>query len=449
MRNLKPEPDGRVEVNLPEIRENVLSNSLPLYYVKKDTLPIIQINLIIPSGSIYDGQSNGLSNLTSIVIDEGAGGLTGLEISEKLDFLGSILNINSNKEYTTLSILSLEEYIEKSLEIFTKILLSPEFNEADFKREKDRLIAQVLNLNNDPAYVASTELNKIIYSNTPYQFPAQGSIQSLKGLHNLDIKNYYKKRYLPQGSFLIATGSLSEDKFSSLAEEFFGKWENHSTDDLNSIDITETAKSIVFIDKPDASQSEIRIGHFAKGRKSNDFYARTVLNSIIGGQFSSRINLNLREEKGFTYGAHSRYVYNQLGSTFHISTAVKSEVTTEAISEIFNELNSIKTDLAQDEVDFSKSYLVRSYPSLFETYSQISTNIALLPIYKLNKEYFKNYTGNVMDVKLDEVSTAAKENLKIENSVVVVVGKKEIFERELSQYAEKNGFNFIESTIDS
>ncbi|MDX1702485.1 MAG: pitrilysin family protein, partial [Melioribacteraceae bacterium] len=279
-RKIKPEPEGKVEVNLPEIKEIRLSNSLQLYYVKKDTLPIVQLNLIVPSGSIYDGTSLGLSNLTSMLIDEAAGGLTGLEISEQLDSLGSILNINSNKEYTTLSILSLEENFTKSLDIFAKILISPDFNESDFKRERERLNAQILNLNNDPAYLASAELNRVVYDTTPYQFPTHGLVDTLSELNRNDIKSFYDKRYFPSGSFLIAVGSMKEEEFISVAENYFNQWSSQGNNELKAFELNTTDKSIILLDKPDAAQSEIRVGHFSKGRKSKDFYARTVLNSV-------------------------------------------------------------------------------------------------------------------------------------------------------------------------
>lgn len=447
-RKIKPEPKGKVKLNLPVIIKSRLPNSVLTYYVQKDTLPIIQINLIIPSGSIYDGATPGLSSLTSMLIDEAAGDLTGLEISEKLDYLGSILNINSNKEFTTFSIISLEEHLEESLEIFSKIIISPVFNESDFSRERERLNAQLLNFSNDPAYLASTELNRIIYDKTPYRFPANGLTSSLNELKNIDIKSFYKKRYFPNGTFLIGVGSLGEDQFISVAEKYFSDWNSSGNNHYKSFNLPYIKKRIVLLDKPDAAQSELRIGHPAKGRKSNDFYSRTVLNSVIGGQFSSRINLNLREDKGITYGAHSRYIYNQIGSTYLISTAVKSEATVLSINEIFNELESVKTNLTKKEVEFSKSYLIRSYPSLFETYSQIATNISLLPIYKLEEEYFKEYTENIGNVKIEEVSAAAIENLRTDNTVIVVVGKKDILKKDLMAYALKNDFDFIESSTE-
>jgi len=317
-RTQKPTPSGKINFDLPEIHNFTLNNSLRVYYVKKKTLPIVQINLILPAGSIYEPENKcGLSTLTSMLIDEGAGNLSSLEISDTIDTLGSVLNINSNKEFATVSLLTLKENLKKSLEIFSLITQSPNFNESDFERELPRLKTQILQLNDDPSYLASTEFQKIIYDSTPYQFPSSGIIDSINLLLNSDIKKFYMDRFLPSGSFLIIVGDLELDEVSN----YFNDWQINKSPYKVITSIKKTKKQIVFLHKPDAAQSEIIMGHFSKGRSSEDFYARTILNSILGGQFSSRINLNLREDKGFTYGAHSNYSYNKLGSTFTISTS--------------------------------------------------------------------------------------------------------------------------------
>jgi len=203
-----------------------------------------------------------------------------------------------------------------------------------------------------------------------------------------------------------------------------GNWISNKVCEKNHFEFVPIPKQIMIINKSNAAQSEIRIGHLSKSRKSNDFYSRSILNSILGGQFSSRINLNLREDKGFTYGAHSNYSYNSYCSSFSASTSVKTEYTGDTIKEILYELEKIKSTITRDELEFSKSFLLRRYPSLFETYSQVITNLSLLPIYDLDRKYFNNYMTNISNVKLNEVVEAAKENIKLDNLAVTIVGDK-------------------------
>jgi len=438
-RTIKPRPTGEIDFTIPKIQKSDLSNGLEIYYINKKTLPIVQINLVIPAGSIYNSPNrHGVSTLTSMLIDEGAGNLNGLEISDKIETLGSILNVGSNKEFTTLSLLTLKENLSRSLEIFTMILESPTFAVEDFKRESQRLQTQLLQLNDDPSYLASVRFHKIIYNSTPYQYPSDGIENSLKSINNSEVKNFYNNRYIPSSSYLTVVGDVEIDD----ASNYFGGWKNNIQYKKISPDITPTRKQIVLIDKPDAIQSEIRMGHFSKGRKSEDFFARSVLNSILGGQFSSRINLNLREDKGYTYGAHSNYSYNQIGSTFSISTSVKTENTINAIKELFNELENIKLNISPNEVEFAKSYLVRRYPSLFETHSQLATNLSLLPIFNLDLGYFSDYIEKINDININEVNKSANENILLDNLVIVVVGNAKMLENELKSLAELRNIEF-------
>ena len=442
-RTIKPIPSGKIALRLPEIKKFSLENKLKVYFVKKSTLPIIQLNFILPSGSIYDIQNqNGIAKLTSMLLDESAGNLSGLEISDKLETLGSILNISCNKEFTTLSLLTLKENLIKSLEVISQVIKSPNFNQDDFERELLRLKNQIIQLSDDPSYIASSQFIKTIYSNTSFEFPTIGSLESINKIKVDNIKKFYNEKFSPNSSFVVAVGNIEENELKNILSTFFGDWQINKSEVNLSNKVKKTSKQIVFIDRPNAAQSELRVGHFSKGRKSNDFYSRTILNSILGGQFSSRINLNLREDKGFTYGVNSNYSYNSLGSTFTISTSVKSENTLDAVKEILFELEDVKSTITEEEIAFSKSYLIRRYPSLFETYSQVATNVSVLPIFNLKDNYFKNYISNIGKVNLPEVVKAANENILMEEIVMVVLGNKNIIKDSLDNYAKIIGANY-------
>ncbi len=435
-RSIKPTPTGKIQFHTPKIENLTLDNSVKVFFNKKDTLPIIQMNLIIPSGSIYNPTGKeGLSYLTSLLLDEGADNLSGFEISDKFELMGSILNINSNKEFTTISLLCLKEKFEESLEILSKIILHPSFHNEDFDRQKLKLITKNIQLEDDPSYVASNFFNKNIFQNTNYQFPSSGINSSIESLANSDVKDFFSQRYLPNGSFIIIVGNLEENNVLNILNKYFEKWKPQENKNL-SVEKIVPNKKIIVVNKPDAVQSELRIGHFSKGRNSEDFYARSILNSILGGQFSSRINLNLREAKGFTYGAHSNYNYNSIGSTFSVATSVKSENTGDAIKEILFELNEIKNTIHQSEIDFAKSYLVRRYPSMFETYSQIASNISLIPLFNLPNNYFENYIQKISNVEKNDLLNAAKENIDFSKLLIVIVGDVNLIKNQLQQFED-------------
>ena len=422
---------------MPETQKFKLSNSLTVYFSQKVTLPIVNIKFVIPAGSIHNEFKHGLSYLTSLLIDEGSGELTGFEISDILETLGTTLTISSNKEFTSISALTLKEHLEKSLEILSKILLEPSFTETDFKRESARLESRIVNLRDNPAYVASTEFNRFLLRKTDYEFPPVGYLDSINNLTNKEVKEFYIKRYSPSNSSVIIVGDLNVSDCEKLMEKFFGSWQDQDNNETNNdFKILNHNKEVLLLHKKGAAQSEIRLGHFSKGRLSKDFYARTVLNSILGGQFSSRINRNLREDKGFTYGAHSNYNYLKIGSIFTISTSVKTENTADALREIFYELDDIKENLNKEELDFSKSFLIRRFPSLFETYSQIANNIALIPMFDLDSEYLMNYTNNINQVNMRDVKRAALENIKSDQIVAVIFGDTKKIKKQMEELAD-------------
>ncbi|MBK7981446.1 MAG: insulinase family protein [Ignavibacteriae bacterium] len=435
-RSVKPAPNGIIKFKTPIIEKIISDNSCNIYFNKKETLPIVQLNIYIPSGSIYNPTGKeGVSYLTSMLLDEGAGNLSGFDISDKLELMGSILNINSNKEFTSISLLCMKEKLEESLDILSKIILQPNLSNDDFNRQKLKLITKNIQLEDDPSFVASTLFNKTIFQRTSYQFPSSGTNSSLDNISNLDVKDFFNNNFIPNGSFIIVVGNLEKSECQTIINNYLSNWK--SVERMTPIfPKIESNKKIVFSSKTDAVQSELRIGHFSKGRNTEDFYARTILNSILGGQFSSRINLNLREAKGYTYGAHSNYNYNALGSTFLVSTSVKTENTGDAIKEILYELNEIKKDIKQSEIDFAKSYLIRRFPSMFETYSQIASNISLIPLFDLPENYFETYVDELDKVTIEDVLKAANDNIDFNKLLITVVGDENSVKDQLKQFDE-------------
>ncbi|MEE9431748.1 MAG: pitrilysin family protein, partial [Melioribacteraceae bacterium] len=422
-RTKKPAPNGKIVFNIPNIKNYTLENGLNVFFVQKNTLPIVQINLIVHSGSRFDIKDrSGSSKLTSMLIDEGAGSLSGLEIDNEIESLGSILSTDSSIENSSISLITLKENLKRSLELFSLVLKEPSFNDEDFQREKEKLETTILQLNDDASYLASTKFRNVIFSSSPYQFPSSGLKNTTSLISNNDVENCYENNFSPSNSSLIIVGDLTEKEFHNLTSTYFADWKASAKPKQLNIKFNNTKKQIIIIDKPQAPQSEIRVGHISKTRKAKDYFATNIMNSILGGQFSSRINLNLREDKGYTYGAHSNFNYNSFGGSFSVSTSVKAENTGDALKEILFELKNIKTSISQTELDFSKSYLTRRYPSMFETYSQLASNASLIPIYGLELDYFQKYVANISKCSLEDVLKSANDNIYLDQLVVVLVG---------------------------
>ncbi len=433
-RSIKPEEKGKIEFQLPEIKKTKLQNGLNVIFVEKNNLPIVQFNFVADSGSKKDpvGKS-GLNYLLSLLIDEGAGKYSALQLDDEVESIGSILRCQTDQESLSVSMLTLKEHLEKSLELLSLIVKEPRLTQDDFEREKHKQLTKIIQLQDDPEYIANSVFRKILFENSPYKSSSIGSYKDVENITHQDVLENYKRNFSPGTSTLIVVGNIEFNTILKLIEKQFTDWKAERTIEENQNVIKPKKRQFYIVHKNGSAQSEIRIGKISRGRTSDDFYARTLMNSILGGQFSSRINLNLREDKGFTYGAHSSYQYNKNGSAFIVSTGVESEHAGESVSEILKEIDGIRKFISKEELNFSKSYLIKRYPSMFETFSQVSSNLTLMTVYDLPLDYFNVYIDNIERTSLAEVEAAAKNDLLPEYISILVVGDKNIIKPQLER----------------
>ncbi len=395
-RSVRPLEQGKIIFQLPEIKTFKLSNGLDIYFVKKTNLPIVQMNFLIQSGSKDDpAGKKGLAYLTAALIDEGAGEYDSLQLDNEIEMLGTIFGVSADHDNTMLSMVCLEEHFNRSLELMSKVILEPHFSAPEFERERSKIISKLHQMKDNPGYVASSVFEKLVYHDTAYAFQPFGEVSSLKNITNDDIKDFYARAYSVPNSTMIVVGDIDEAELKDRMEKYFGFWKNKimNMDKVESPALEDTRFYLVH--KNDAPQSEIRVGHISTGRNNPEYYAKSLVNTILGGQFTSRINLNLREDKGYTYGANSNFNYTKYLGYFRVGASVESRYTGASVSEVIKELNLIRETISEDELNYVKSYLVKRYPSLFETNSKIAKNIANLIVYSLPKNYLDTYIDKI------------------------------------------------------
>ena len=433
-RKNKPYDRGKIEFHLPKTKKLKAKNGLQIYFVRKTELPIIQIGLFASAGSKFDpADKKGTSYLTSMMIDEGAGNLTALQLDEEFEQMGTILKISADHDSMALNMLSLSENFERSLELFSKVLLDPSFSGTDFSREQKKLIDKITQLSDEPSYLASAVFEKLMFENNPYAFPTVGYRKHIDKMAADDLKLFYKKYFVPANCNLIVVGNIDEDELIQKIDTYFSQWQNNIVEELSINEPKRNKLKTFIVDKPGAAQSEIRIGHITGPRDTKTFFSKILLNTILGGQFSSRINLNLREDKGYTYGANSSFSYNKLSGYFAVSTSVQNENTVPAVSEILNELAGIKKGIEKEEVEFAKSYLIKRFPSLFETYSQIATNLSSKILYSLPDDYYDTYIDKIEQTTIDDILNAANESIFPDEAAILIVGDKKLIADDLQK----------------
>lgn len=424
-RKFPPASGIAIPFERPNIQRFKMGDSLEILHIQKNNLPIIYSELIIDSGSKFDLKNlGGTSNLTSLLIDEGAAEYDSLQMSEQFEKLGTIFQVSADTDTMNFSILSLSEYYERSLELLSKILFEPRFSQQDFDREKKKVLDKITQLKDNPSYTASTVFEKIIFKDSFYELPEIGHYNSVKNIDRKDVINFYENRIINNKMILIVVGNVEKLKLESLVNTYFaGKYKTViSSSTLNDIFLPSPMNKFYLIHKKDSTQSEIRIGHSSFKRNSIDYPASKIMNTILGGQFSSRINLNLREKRGITYGATSSFQFYINTGWFEISTSVNVDNTGEAITEIYKEIKGIRESILDSEIEFAKSTIIKQFPSRFETYSQIARNIETVVLHSLQFSDLFEHPDQIADTKNDDVRSAAQKHIKPDEAVVVIVG---------------------------
>jgi len=425
-RSVKPEPGPIPSLALPVIQRSLLDNGLHVMLVEHHELPVVQMNMVILSGSSLDLEEKaGLASLTASMMDEGTTGRDALQIADDMDFLGATLSITSGVDATFATLRTLKEHLNSAMEIYADVLLRPAFPGKEWDRVKKTHLDGLLQQRDQPATVAGKAFHRVTYGNAhPFGRPPDGSEETVQSISVDDMMAFYKDHYVPGNAILIIVGDVTMTELTGLVAAHFGSWKSgfSSVPRFPSVP-TIGATRLYLVDKPQAAQSEVRIGHVGVSRSNEDYFPITVLNTILGGQFSSRVNLNLRERKGYTYGARSGFSMWKQPGPFIASAAVKTAVTDSSVIEFMKELKRIRDeDVTEKELKFAKNSLIRREPQNFETPQQIAGQLASLVIYDLPDDYFKTYVQNFEKVTVADVRRVAQQYLKPSSMNIVIVG---------------------------
>lgn len=426
-RSIKPSPSAETRFHLTPIKKFTLENGLNVFFVKKTELPIINLNVIVNAGSKFDPlKSKGLANLLAMCIDEGAGDYNSLELSEQFDLLGAFFSINSNRDNIQITLQVLKENFEKSVKLLSSILTEPHLNEKNFKREQRKILTRLKQLGDEPDYLANTRFESLLFGReNPYSFPSLGLSEDISRITNVQIKSCFEKSILPNNSFIVAAGDISVEALKRIVEKYLSPWQMNEIGLNFDLKRSKDKKIIYIVNKKETVQTEIRVGHHSSGRGSDDYFDKHLLNAILGGQFTSRINLNLREKRGYTYGAGSVFNYFKDDAFFEVSTSVGIDNTADALSEIYYELNRIREGVTEEELQFAKSSIIRKFPLNFESYRQVSSNIISKVIFNLPEDYFDSYIQNIRGATIENVNNAALHNIFPDSSITILAGEKE------------------------
>ena len=311
------------------------------------------------------------------------------------------------------------------------IAIRPSFSKEELDRVRKERLTSLAQWHDQPGTIAWVTFNQMLYgTHHPYGLPPMGNEQSLRSFRVDDLKRFHKSYYHPINATLIVAGDATPSGIRRKLEAVFGGWSGGATATVNWPDAEQVEKRVIFlVDKPGAAQSEIRIGRIGVNRMTKDYFPIIVMNTILGGSFTSRLNQNLRETHGYTYGAGSRFDMRPLPGPFVASAAVQTNVTDKALTEFMKELRGILKPVTAEELTRAKNYLALGYPDNFETVESTASMLSEMVTYHLPDSYFNTYIDRVLAVTADEVARVANECLDPEKMAIVVVGDRKEIEK--------------------
>jgi zinc protease len=400
-------------------------------------LPLVSITAVVDAGASVEREGqDGVAALTAQLLLEGAAGLDGAAITDRFERIGTSADAHADWDAATVSLTVLAERLPDALALVRDLLRAPEFPDREVARLKDERLAELLRLRAEPGALADEHLSRAVYAPTArYATPAGGSAASVRALTRDVVRGFYAERYRPATTTLVFAGDVSVDRAAELARELFGDWHGAVGPTVaRAVDTSPIIRLARVVAKGDAPQSELRVGHAGLPRRHPDYFETTVMNAVLGGLFSSRINLNLREERGYTYGAFSAFEWRRAAGPFVIQTAVKSDVTGAAVREILHEIERMRSEeISANELTLATSYLDGVFPIRYETTSAIAAALSNLVIHDLADDFYDEYRARVRGVTTQDVLRAAQRHLHPDRLRIVVVGDPGVIVTPLSE----------------
>jgi len=426
-----PETGEAPDVKFPEIQRTTLSNGLKIVLAERHSIPVVNFNMVFDAGYAADQFTNpGTSKLLMDMLDEGTKTKSSLEISEELSMLGANLNSGSSLDNSSVSLSTLKANLDGSLKIFADVILNPSFPENELSRLKKQLLAAIQREKVTPIQMALRVFPKLLYGEGhAYGNPLTGSgtESSVEKITKDDLMKFHEYWIVPNNATLIVVGDITLNEVKSKLESLFKDWKSKNTPVKNISSIDDNLKPTVYImDRPGSQQSLILASSIAPKRSSEDEIAVQTANNILGGQFTSRVNMNLREDKHWSYGASTFIMGTTAQRPFIVYAPVQTDKTKESMFEIKKELTNIlgEKPISMEEFEKDKQNQILSLPGSWETMGSISGSLSEIVVYNLPDDYFAKYSSNVSSLNLDEVKDSAVKFVKPANLIWVVVGDK-------------------------
>lgn len=420
-----PVPAAPRPFHFPEVERITLPNGLRILLARSGDAPLTAVRVVVRDGSDQDPEGRaGLASLTSEMLDEGTATRGAIDIASEVADLGASLGTGADWDASYVALDVLSRNLIAGLELVADVVRHPAFDDAELDRVRDERLTSIIQNRDEASVVAGETFARIVFGGTPYGSPSIGTEESVRAVSREEIGQFHATRYRPANLSIAITGDFEARSAVKLVESLLGDWQGGTAPERREISPRDAAtSSITLVDRPQSVQSEIRIGHVGLDRATPDYFPVVVMNAILGGVFTSRLNMNLRERNAFTYHVRSGFGMRRGRGPFVVSTAVRNDVTGAAVREILEELRRIGSgDVTREELDEVKNYIGGVFPQSVATASSLAGRLEEMEVHALSPEWFDHYRDRLAAVTADDVVRVARAHVHPDRATIVVVG---------------------------
>ncbi len=428
-----PRPLPARDVKFPPYQLQTLPNGLQVVAVLHHEQPAVSMRLLVRAGGSSDPKGKlGLARLAASLLDQGTTTMSAQELADAIDFIGGAMGTGAGTDLSYLNMVVMKDSFEVGLRMLSDMARRPAFAQQEIDRQRQQILSGLSVSLEDPDYVANAVFDRLVYGFHPYGLPQTGTPETIKATTRDDLVAFHQKYFAPNNAILAIVGDVTAEEAFAEAKKVFGDWERHDVPAMSFIDPPEPTRRVIVVDKPDAVQTEVRVGHIGVPRKSPDYMALNLAIRILGGEGSNRLHQVLRTERALTYGAQAMFDTLKWSGDIEAETNTRSEATGEVLRLIVDEFWRLQRErVGERELADAKAYLTGSFPLTIETPDQIAMQVLNVLFYDLPVEQLQTFRDRVNAVTVDDVQRVARAYLKPDNLSVVLVGNAAAFSKQL------------------